>query len=420
MNKAIYKNNFTTSKILFIAFPIIALNLSFKHLIGPYNINYLTILLGCIIIIYEFIILGNFIHFRYSYPLLLFLLTYLISNIYNYKSIRLSSLLYSIFFLILFEIYKKYIEKYKIYEVVKYIFKLVYILYIILAIIQFVCAIFNSVYIPNIISSDIDNKRFNSFSTEPSYAGIILVALFYLNTGVFNDHKFNLFKNKKDKINFIFFIVSLLIINSGYGLICFFILIIYYFFKLKNNIIKYVILFILFIIIISLIINIKYFINSNNYSFSRIAKIINIIPTILSNNTQILSIDHSAAMRIVPNIIYINMLKEFNFKEIIGYGMDYSQKIMAILIPGIEEKLGLGFLPLFLINFGLISSITFIVYLNKNLMISKLPIIDKIFEIIIITITFSNSNFNTPLFWSVILIFYTNNYYMQLFKRKLD
>jgi hypothetical protein len=138
---------------------------------------------------------------------------------------------------------------------------------------------------------------------------------------------------------------------------------------------------------------------------------IKFLPDIINDYSLVLKIDHSAAMRIAPNLIYLDMIKNLNYNIFIGYGMNYSEELMANILPGIEQALRGGFLPGYLINNGLITSVLFIIYLYKNIFSNKIILSEKCFQILLIILTFLNSNFNTSIFWSIIILFYTNNYY---------
>ena len=285
----------------------------------------------------------------------------------------------------------------KNFDLKKFIKNTVYLFFIFYCIQAFLH--FFGIYELNLFGSAIENEslfRFNSLMAEPSYSSTAMVALLFINQRI----------NKKSKSLLIETLGSIFIFlcQSLFGILLFIFYVIIY--HRKN----FKILF-YFEILIFLIITI-FFLYSEYFT-----RIITIIEFIYYNDFDVLEIvkvEPSGAFRIVPLIIYIENF-EFSLLSnyLFGYGSGSSESFLNYELfkigYGLSEYEGLfqgGFLPSFLIDYGLIITGLFL-YTIKTIFLLK----NDIFQYLILLSILLNVNINTQLFWFPLFLFFTAKVY---------
>ena len=377
---------------------------AFKFAIVLNGFNILLISISCLTIVlyrsYLIKLIPNQLAF-YLVPL-----TLLIPILTNYETFRLSSFLYGLMFLFVFQIilnfiYKGFITRKDYQKILRIILRSYFIVFLIQSILFPFGIYFNQIWNGEV-------TRLNGLATEPSYAGIIVVILLYsylLMEKLEAGKKFS-FKSYFEY----FFYVTFIIVQSKsvFGVIFFGILLLWLF---KKNITFLIMLFIIALFSISI------YLDSTPLVFVRIKDTFYAIGTF--DIDELVRADHSGSIRIAPLIIFVKQLDLLNFNAWIGYGIGYSTNMMFDLIPFIvEDWPGSFFFPSFFMDNGLLSTIIFFWFIRKNA-IDNLWSLESIFLILM----FINSYFNSQLFWIIIILFTVNKFFYRLnlmkYKRQL-
>ena len=147
-----------------------------------------------------------------------------------------------------------------------------------------------------------------------------------------------------------------------------------------------------------------------NLNISALDRVIHFGQAVFTFDTsEMLSTDHSASFRIVPSLLYLDLIDFRNPDFWLGYGIDYDKILFPSIIPGLPEGTGTGgIFPTFLLNYGVISGVILFAILTK-FCFRKILSFDTLVWIIVV----STVAFNTQIVWLGFILFATNKYYYQ-------
>lgn len=204
------------------------------------------------------------------------------------------------------------------------------------------------------------------FSSEPSYAALIVVFSLYI---LFKAYSFSY---KKEEIAwYVLAIVSVILTQSSYGYI--FLAIVLMYFGIKSNLLLRGISYvrkngifrrkdvqIVFTLLIGAMFYIVYYFDfEGNKSIQRLVNILSSVATsdndVFSTIFNIAKVDSSAGMRLVPLLHLINYFKGADIMHIlIGHGAGQATLFYSKLY---EQTTLLGFIPSFIYNYGIIGGL---------------------------------------------------------------
>lgn len=337
-------------------------------------------------------------------------------NLTNYKTINISNLIHSMFYILVFIFIFLNKKNQNIITTTK-TNNTILILYFINILATFITSIklnltnqiFNSIFKYYSIG---DTIRPCGFSSEPSYAAIIISCAMYTNIMMFYSNKtLNTLPISKSiifnkillfKWMLLFYTISIILINSSYGYIMMFINILTVYFYNIHKIKKHI----NYLIIIAIIPTILILYNHiNTEPINRLIEIISI--SLKSTNIQdklneIRLVDSSASMRLIPFFNFINDIKILDLNFIFGSGSGYTDQYFGSFFPDILESseknsISLGIIPSFIHSYGIIGLFILIYFFKKN--INKAGF----FSYVLLFFTLFNANFNTQIFWFIII-----------------
>jgi hypothetical protein len=346
--------------------------------------------------------------FNNSMTMLLLYMT--ISYLLNFHDARLSSFLYSLFFIFTFLVFISFSIRFLNKEDLIRIAKLLLIAYLLVTIVgQIYVALgfFTQVLSPDdssvhgnfgtAFSRSSNSIRYYSLSTEPSYSAIIVITLYYL----YLELSLGLEGRRKRFWITIAVLYMILVFNSGYGFLLIGIFFWMQFLKQKPGLAVggFLLLTLLLIVLFTAEVEV--------YSLARVK---NILMNFKFNDwTSLRAIDYSASFRILPFYYYLKTADLASPEFYLGYGAGSSDTFLSTyLFPHSTDEVVFqgGFLPAFLIDYGILGFILFAAILIFEIRALRL------FGLILIFFTLTNANFNTQLFWFV--------FTMLCMERKLD
>ena len=227
----------------------------------------------------------------------IFIFFYFISSIINYESLRVSSLVYSLLFLISFYLYYYLLKLHINIKVYKKWLEVIICVFFVGLLLQQIGVVFNVQDFFN-KSSDIDYNisedfifSLNSLSTEPSYAVTTISICFFSLLKIKRkkrENKYSLKHLAEDKLIWFIYLYQIIFFRSVFGFL-FLLIIIYYLLNLKS--IKSFIFLVPFLILVL----------RSDLESSLIDRVTNIYENIDFNNLiDFWKVDHSASMRVLP------------------------------------------------------------------------------------------------------------------------
>jgi hypothetical protein len=234
--------------------------------------------------------------------------------------------------------------------------------------------------------------RFYSLATEPSYASIIVVFLYYLFLEISNR-----IGNTKKLFITLITLYMLFVFSSAFGFLLMAILLWLRLHKLRPDfaVISMLLLLVAFITLV--------FVDFDIYGITRLKNIIRQFD--FTNWESVRKIDYSASFRILPTYFYAKTADSQSIHFYLGHGAGVSDKLLNRFLfphaPDAGEFHG-GFFPGYLIDYGIIGFIIFILVFFKET--------KDIFSFgtIVLLISFTNANFNTQLIWLIVTFLYLN------------
>lgn len=394
-----------TSLLLLI---LIALAISPSFALGEGNRNLLLIgvmSISPIIIIY----FGRFD--RINPWLGLFLVSILVfPPIFHPESMRWSTILYSVMFVLTFIAYQELLY-HSYFTPLKYLKLLKYILlsYFIVLLIQQMCVVLGFPIFNLSNYNPLEPWKLNSLSAEPSHSARIVALLMYcyitMKELILN-RKYNFkFDSKKDIWLWIAFVWTMLTMGSGTAFV--FITIIFLkFVRFKKLVPAFIVGLVLFFLI-------DYF---ELQTFDRSKDIF--LATITLNEEKIIEADHSASFRIVPILVLVKMVNFTTLNAWFGHGIDHVKTFMYQYMPGGGDEVAGGGLLATGHEYGLLALLFFVVFSLQVTLSKNNEIISSIFWFMLV---FLNS-MNSQILWLCLILFITNKHFYQSysFLRKLN
>ena len=332
----------------------------------------------------------------------LLLLALIASSLFHLATFRIATLVYSAMFLLTFIYYMKLIvsnsltmDRYLI------IIKSLLVAYFVVLLIQQFCLLVGSPYIFNFVAGDTDSFKLNSLSPEPSHTARILMVLMYsfiFIREVELKRKYNLiFDRKRDKYIWLIFLYPMLTMGSGFAIV----LLLAFLPKIIK--IRKLIIFLPFVVVAFMVVL--------NLDLPAVERVLSFGRAFFSLDPDaMMNADHSASIRVVPTILYFNMLHPTNVNIWVGYGTDYASNLVPTLMYGINEgSYRGGIFPAFFIDRGLIC-VALLFYLIRRYCLIKVFSYDTFILLLLIFST----NINTQLFWISIMLYATNKYFKHI------
>jgi len=331
----------------------------------------------------------------YSTYFLILVGVYSLSFIVHFNVSRISSFLYSLFFLFSFCLTIPNLTRYlsindfgKALRIMVYAFLIVMLMQQVAVVSGFPIINLNPEFSEEFLGT-LSWFRINSLSSEPSYGATILAIIMIV--------YFYLFRKSIEIIRFwIPALYTFICFNSSLA-IALVVLVILLFLAGK----RVYFLIIISFIAITILLNIK--------SENRLVILVQELDFQDFTNSFI-STDLSGAFRIIPNYFYFLQADPGNLNFYLGHGVDYATIYISRLMPGLEDDFNFpgGALPFLLFDYGVITFIAFCFFLLGNIRAGRLDVF-CIFAIFVMI----NANFNTQLMWIFITLFYSCRFYLQ-------
>ena len=322
-----------------------------------------------------------------------------LSAVLNSESLRWSTVLYSEMFIFTYIIYTMLFSErslpLKCFE--KFLMSVI-VAYAIVLVVQQVSVILNIPVFNRRYIFDYNNFKLSSLALEPSNTGPILTILMFAFVKIRE-----LVEKRKISISQSFkqhrwVWISFLYVNFTCGSVaCFFsaIVLLAYFLPKKHIVKGY--LFFAALSVVAIIVSDK--VNS------RLEKL---IPAVMTFNAEkIYNIDSSSSARIAPYIYYLSDIDLTSENFWIGHGCDYGKRQMALRLTGGYSEdidLGIGGIINFLYDYGILSYLSFILYLISLVRFRS-------FEFLLYLLLFTVIPFNHYIQWLYFLIIYATKYY---------
>jgi hypothetical protein len=352
------------------------------------GINYLLLVWSGLSIVSLLIIWPDYLRLVGRLPILVLILMFLLSFIYNLEVSSISSILYSLYFLTCFTILGATAAPVFDRKLLTVLIHVIIIAFISMMLVQQVAGILGW-SIPNLnpgFTSDFVESlyffRYNSLSNEPSYGSTIVVLMFYFH------YLLNGFSVKKYAWYYIATLYLVIFFQSSTGSGLYFLLV---FFLLQKRSKWWWILSIPLLLLLA-----------NLFATTRIGAILFNF-NLADPEDSFLASDLSAAFRFVPNILYLRQIDLFSIDFWIGNGYGYSGNLVASYLPGIEleDKFAGGVLPSLLYDYGML---TFLAFGWFSFCICAAG--NRMFFAVLWVAVCLNANFNTQLLWILLTFSY--------------
>jgi hypothetical protein len=250
----------------------------------------------------------------------------------------------------------------------------------------------------NQINSDPSLGKYNSLATEPSYAArfLTIVLISYVKMREFDLKKtYSLKELKSDYIIWLLYLYQIVTMNSAFG----YLLIMLFLLKFVNW---------RTIIVVSLSI-IAFVFLAVKFEINAFLRVYNVLQAVITfSDVIILKADHSAAMRIVPTMMYFKSVSLSSLNCWFGYGADYAKNFVPTVVPGIMEGRFLGgFLPVYLFDYGLINAFLTIIMIRRVVIVKVISV-----DTLILILCIGAAPFNSQLFWGILSLYSVNKFFL--------
>ncbi len=360
-----------------------------------------------------FILLISVLRFKFLFLdnslMLLILVFIMLSSLLNFEAFKLTSIVYSLLFLVFYSYQIYYSKEHISYNNFVWILKCIIITFFIVLIISQLLVLFDlqSLERPKgyfqstgqlgiQYNHKTDRYRFHSLSTEPSYAAIIVMLSF----AILSD----LIKEKKKLIPYgLMLLFMLFSFKSSLGFI---ILAVWILTQVKITKKHFLVFMVLFFIAVILF----FFTDVGGKSVDRIRDVVFLLFTdFFEFPNKLNSIDSSAYARVGPTFRYLSDLDFFDYHTYFGYGATSSEPYFSKIVYPEAWNTHMVFTPPFLTGFlydyGFIGTSLVLIFIWS--FIKNKTIFYKITFFMILI----NSNFNTQLFWFAILTIALHNFF---------
>jgi len=323
--------------------------------------------------------------------------------IFHPKSMRWSTVSYSVMFCLTFMAYNELL-KHSYFTSINYLKLLKYLIYAfaITLLIQQFCVltglpIFN---ISNYYA--LEPWKLNSLAAEPSHSARIVALLMYCYITIkelVTDRKYHFHREiKKDKWVWLAFIWTMATMGSGTAIL-FFGIVLLKFIRFRN-------LIPLFIIGGTLLFLVE------NFEITAIERTYKtVMATLTFDEKTIIKADHSASVRIVPFIILAKMVNLNSIDGWFGNGIDYVSSFLSDYLPGVYKGTSGGGLFLLWIEYGFISFVLFIIF-SLSSSFKKGDYLSIVFWFLLVFLY----GVNSQIVWLCLILLFTNNHF---FKKQL-
>lgn len=281
-------------------------------------------------------------------------LLFTISIVFNFNSIKWSSLMFSCMFLLYFlsGVHCAYRGKVGWTEIC-WICKTIIYAYCIVLIVQQICVLFGlPVFNANNYSAN-EPWKLNALSAEPShtsrYIGVLMYSFLVSNDKIANRNiafSESFRTNRNIWLSFLWIMLSTV---SGTAMIIVALLMTIYINK-KNAIIY------ASLILIVLALGVTSDITALRRSTSFLSA------AMTGNNESMIEADHSASVRIVPWILCLGRLNVFSFKSWVGEGAGSTSLWMSDFMPGVTKGWSGGGIANLMVEYGLIIGIYYLIF----------------------------------------------------------
>lgn len=342
------------------------------------------------------------------------LLFFIIINfILNLSDAKFTSVAYSIILLYSYFFYTRIIKKFFDKEVFSTFLKIVLYSYFLVLVASQILVLTNNATVvqidPNfslmhgplgIVYEPFKNLyRYGALSSEPSYAATIVAITYWC---FYTLNKSDVNKLVVPTIMSVYMIVGF---KTVYGILLI-ILLVLFSARLNTKTILLLTLFSLTVIVMVFTFRI------GGESMDRIT---NLLYVVLYENETLLDtinlLDRSAYARIAPLFLYLSEVSIWDYQLYFGHGAATSSAFFSIkMYPNHYETITFNppFIPGFLYDYGILG----VMLVVHNLL---MPIIKRFFsfEAFLVILIFANANFNTQLFWYVILCISALNHFQK-------
>ena len=339
---------------------------------------------------------------------LFLILFYMVAvSLMNYSTIRWTSLVYSGFFVFTYVLYVPFIQKYFTRSKFRNLLKILFYMYFagliagqlhiyfnvfspISGIIGFMRGSFGTIF-------EKDGLRYFSLSSEPSYAAFIVIVVFYVYLKL--SPRKELLRQGETLVMFVLLLYMIFMFKSAYGVLLVGLLILEF-----AGFSTTLVLMVIAVLGASSLVVIY------DYDIRAVNRVINIAQKLdLTNLHSLFAIDFTAYYRVAPVLHFVEIMDWADLQFLLGHGAGASRYYVVPEIYGGYiggEFLG-GFLPSFLYDYGVIggSLVLFFVFRRTSSLIS--------FPAVALALMLLNANFNTQLFWFLILCFHMLKFYLK-------
>ena len=382
---------------------LFAMSTAFSFAVSDRQMNYVLVgLMGFVPIL----LIRRFPFFQKKEIVIYLLYTSIvISALYNYNSFRISTILYTLMFLLTYIYFTRLISNSN-FSLFFYKKILVFLIgaYFVTLLLQQVCVLLDFPFIFNFIAGTQETFKLNSLSPEPSHSARILTVLMYSFIVVRElelNRAYNLFRNGwHDRFIWLIFAFQMISMGSGFAIV-FLILILVKVIEIRK---------VIYLIPTIMLLLVTLPLLTDLVAVNRVMKFGTALITL--NIEQIMKTDHSASVRVIPSFLYVINFSLNNIHTWLGFGTDYAAFRIPELMPGIPDGgYRAGLFPSFFMDRGIISAILLIIVIIRNCIYNIIS-----FETLLLFVLIFAAGINTQLFWISILLFTTNKYFIRHYK----
>lgn len=387
------------SSASFIYLILISIAVSPAFALGTGGINLLLIGVMCIS---PLILLTYRKMYQSDIWLFLFIISIILSPLANNpESMRWSTVLFTIMFVLTFLAYERLLDV-SMFSIENYLIILKYLIYayVIVLLIQQFCVL-TGLPIFNVSNYRINEPwKLNSLTSEPSHSARIVALLMYSYISIkeiIMERPYNLHLDfKYDKKIWIAFLWTMITMGSGTAFL-FITIVLLKFMRLKSLIPLFIILIIA--IVITSFMNIE--------AFERTFSLF--LATLTLDPTAIWKADPSGAFRILPFLTLAELVNITTINGWFGHGIDSVSTFLSIYVVGLPEgATGGGLLQLWY-DYGFMSFLLFIIF-NFLKVLDKNDYLSIVFWIMLILI----QGINNQILWLCIILLFTNKYFRKI------
>jgi hypothetical protein len=340
---------------------------------------------------------------KFEFLPLVILAFIVLSSFIGYRETQWISTLYSIFFVLSYFFYSAFIKTDFLKSDYRRILEFIFVLFFFgLVAGQLTVSVVG--FVPVSVSGSVVHGwmgvmleggqfRYHSFASEPSYAAFIVITLYYSIVRLHGDQ--SLFRGR-NLVYFLMLLYMLFFFRSAYAALLLGLLLVNYLGFNKRSLIIYFLIF-------SLGLGILSFINQ----VPGAARIVYIASNFdIANPHYLAVIDFNAYYRIAPFLHYLRIFDWQNVDFWVGHGAAAARHLVIpeTFLASQGEFLG-GFIPSFFYDYGIIGAALVIVFILR-----LLPGVISVPSAIVLLMLL-NANFNTQLFWFVVMCLALTNYF---------